>query len=137
MSSSGRGEGQDIHTPEFVEAYFTPENEKRYIVIRDYDDSGTAQLRGDQYIPEIATNRLAYRQHLNSTTVYAKSHGRLDLNAGDIINLKIPEFTSSSQKGLNKQLSGYYMINDLTHVFDKDVHQTDMKLVKYDWSTRE
>jgi hypothetical protein len=34
-------------------------------------------------------------------------------------------------------LSGYYMISDLTHVFNKDLYQTDMKLVKYDWSTTE
>jgi hypothetical protein len=137
VSSSGRGDGQDVHSDEFIEAYFTPENEKRYIVIRDYDDSGTAQLRGDQFIPEIVTNRLAYRQHLNTTTVYAKAHGRLDLNAGDIINMKITDFTSSPNKGLNKQLSGYYMISDLTHIFNKDLHQTDMKLIKYDWSTQE
>lgn len=137
MSSSGRGEGQDVHTDEFVRTYFTPENERRYIVIRDYDDSGTLQLRGDQFIPEIATNRLAYRHHLNRTVIYAKSNGRLDLNAGDIINIKIPEFKVSENRRLNNQLSGYYMISDLTQVFDKDLHQTDMKLIKYDWSTSE
>lgn len=137
VSVSGKGEGEDSHTEEFINGYFTAENERRYIVIRDYDDSGTQQLRGDQFIPEIATNRLAYRHHLNHTTVYAKAHGRLDLNAGDIINIKIPEFKITPNPQLNRQLSGYYMINDLTHVFNKDVHQTDMKLVKYDWSTRE
>jgi hypothetical protein len=57
--------------------------------------------------------------------------------AGDIINIKVPEFKITSEPQLNNQLSGYYMINDLTHVFNKDVHQTDMKLVKYDWSVRE
>jgi hypothetical protein len=137
MSSSGKGEGQDSHTDEFINGYFTPENERRYIVIRDYDDSGTKQLRGDQFIPEIVTNRLAYRNHLNHTIVYAKAHGRLDLKAGDIINIKVPEFKISSEPRLNNQLSGYYMINDLTHVFNKDIYQTDMKLVKYDWSTTE
>jgi len=137
MSSSGKGQGQDTHTDDFINGYFTPENERRYIVIRDYDDSGTKQLRGDQFIPEIVTNRLAYRNHLNHTVVYAKAHGRLDLKAGDIINIKVPEFKISSNPRQNRQLSGYYMINDLTHVFNKDIHQTDMKLVKYDWSTRE
>jgi hypothetical protein len=137
MSSSGRGEGQDVHTEEFVNTYFTSENERRYIVIRDYDDSGTLQLRGDQFIPEIATNRIAYRHHLNHTVVYAKANGRLDLNVGDIINIKIPEFKTSENRRLNNQLSGYYMISDLTQVFDKDLHQTDMKLIKYDWSTKE
>lgn len=137
MSSSGRGEGQDVHTDEFVNTYFTSENERRYIVIRDYDESGTLQLRGDQFIPEIATNRIAYRHHLNHTVVYAKANGRLDLNVGDIINIKIPEFKVSENRRLNNQLSGYYMISDLTQVFDKDLHQTDMKLIKYDWSTKE
>lgn len=136
-SSSGKGLGEDSHTDEFIDAYFTPENERRYIVIRDYDDSGTLQLRGDQFIPEIVTNRVAYRHHLNHTVVYAKAHGRLDLSVGDVINIKIPQFNSSSTKTLNKQLSGYYMINDISQVFNKDLHQTDMKLVKYDWSTRE
>jgi hypothetical protein len=135
VSSSGRGRGEDVHTEEFVNAYFTSENERRYIVIRDYDDSGTLQLRGDQFIPEIVTNRLAYRHHLNHTVVYAKAQGRLDLNAGDVIDIKIPEFKIPSSNNLNKQLSGYYMINSLTHVFNKDLFQTDMKLVKYDWST--
>jgi len=135
VSSSGRGEGEDVHTEEFANAYFTSENERRYIVIRDYDDSGTLQLRGDQFIPEIVTNRLAYRHHLNHTVVYAKAHGRLDLNAGDIIDIKIPEFKIPGSVNINKQLSGNYMINDLTHVFNKDLFQTDMKLVKYDWST--
>lgn len=137
VSVSGKGEGEDSHTDEFINGYFTPENERRYIVIRDYDDSGTQQLRGDQFIPQIVTNRLAYRHHLNHTTVYAKAHGRLDLNVGDIINIKVPEFKISSNPQQNRQLSGYYMINDLTHVFNKDTHQTDMKLVKYDWSTKE
>ena len=137
MSVSGKGEGEDSHTDEFINGYFTPENERRYIVIRDYDDSGTQQLRGDQFIPEIVSNRLAYRHHLNHTVVYAKAHGRLDLSVGDIINIKIPEFKMSPNPQQNRQLSGHYMINDLTHVFNKDIHQTDMKLVKYDWSTKE
>jgi hypothetical protein len=137
MSVSGKGEGEDSHTDEFINGYFTPENERRYIVIRDYDDSGTQQLRGDQFIPEIVSNRLAYRHHLNHTIVYAKAHGRLDFSVGDIVNIKIPEFKMTPNPQQNRQLSGYYMINDLTHVFNKDIHQTDMKLVKYDWSVRE
>lgn len=137
ISVSGKGIDQDVHSEAFVNEYFTQENERRYIVIRDYDDSGTLQLRGDQFLPQIVTNRISYRQHLNNTIVFAKTHGRLDLNAGNIINLKIPEFTASKNRKLNPQLSGYYMINDLTHTFDKDVHSTSLKLIKYDWSTIE
>lgn len=138
MSSAGRGINEDVHTTDFSQNYFTRENERRYIVVRDYADSGDAQLRGDQYIPEIVANRTAYRHHLNNTVTYIKVNGRLDLNAGDLINLKLLAFNSdTSNKDVNRQLSGYYMINDLTHTFDKDVHQTSLKIVKYDWSTQE
>lgn len=138
MSTSGRGQGQEVHSREFVDAYFTQENERRYIVIKDYaDDSGALQLRGDQYLPEIVANRTAYRHHLNNTIVFAKANGRLDVNAGDIINIQVPQFNSSSQRGLNPQLSGYYMINTMTQNYVRDVHTTSFKLVKYDWSVAE
>ena len=137
MSISGRGETEDVHSKEFTERYFTRENEKRYIVIRDYDDSGTAQLRGDQFVPEIITNRTAYRHHLNNTVTNITINGRLDVNAGDVINLKLLAFNSAQDGTLNKQLAGNYLVNNLTHSFDKDIHQTTLKLVKYDWSTKE
>lgn len=135
MSTSGRGEGQEVHSPEFIDAYFTQENERRYIVIKDYaDDSGELQLRGDQFLPEIVVNRTAYRHHLNNTIVFAKSNGRLDLNAGDIINIQVPQFNSSSQRSINPQLSGNYMITTMTQNYVRDVHTTSFKLAKYDWS---
>lgn len=135
--SFGGAEGQERHSDEFASSYFTVENEKRYIVVKDWDEGNSGQIRGDQFIPEIVMNRTAYRHHLNSTVVHAKANGRLDLNAGNIINLKIPEFKSTAATELNKQLSGYYMISDLTHYFERDNHQTIMKLVKYDWGTEE
>jgi len=137
MSSSGKGETEEVHTNEFVERYFTRENERRYIVVRDYDDTGTAQLRGDQFIPEIITNRTAYLHHLNNTVTNITINGRLDVNAGDVINLKLLAFNSAQDGTLNKQLAGNYLVNNLMHSFDKDIHKTTLKLVKYDWSTKE
>lgn len=137
VSVSGKGRSQGVHSDEFINSYFNVENERRYIVVKDWDPDGSRQLRGDQFIPEIVMNRVAYRHHLNNTIVYAKSHGRLDLKAGDLINVKIPEFTSSRIKKINPQLSGYYMINDVLHTFETDIHETSLKLVKYDWSTQE
>lgn len=138
MAGSFGGDGnQERHSQDFVDSYFREENEKRYIVIKDWDEGNSRQIRGDQFLPEIVMNRTAYRHHLNSTLVHAKANGRLDLNAGMIINLKIPEFKSVQTSQLNKQLSGYYMISDLTHYFERDNHQTIMKLIKYDWGTQE
>lgn len=135
-STSGQGtEGR--HTENFIQQYFTQENEKRYVVIKDYgDEDDSDQIRGDQFLPEIVTNRKAYQHHLNNTLLYAKANGRLDLNAGSMINVKIPEFNSDSERGLNPQLSGYYLIDTVTHNFVRDVHLTSLKLLKYDWSTR-
>lgn len=136
VSTSGRGAAQSRHSSGFISSYFTQENERRYIVVKDYeDDSGELQIRGDQFLPEIVQNRTAYRHHLNNTVVTATINGRLDLNAGDIINIQVPQFNSSSQRGINRQLSGYYMIDTMVQNFTRDVHTTSFKLLKYDWST--
>lgn len=134
-STAGRGITGDVHSAEFTDYYFTEENEKLYFVLRDWDTVEGNQLRGEQYLPEIASNRTAYRHHLNNTTVDALSPGRLDVSAGDIVNLVIPQFTSSPDKVLNPQLSGNYLVKKVGQVFERDVHQTAMTLVKYDWST--
>lgn len=135
VSTSGRGAGEESHSREFIDQYFTQENERRYIVVKDYSgDSGEFQLRGDQFLPEIVSNRTAYRHHLNNTILHAKANGRLDLNAGDMINVRIPQFKAASNRDINPQLSGYYMISGVTQSFIRDIHQTSMKLIKYDWS---
>jgi len=134
-STVGKKGVKDKHSPEFVSKYFTQENEKRYITIKDYaDDSGENQLRGDQYIPKIVANRTAYRHHLNNTTVNIKTHGRLDVNVGDVITLSIPSFYTSSAITANKQLSGNYLVSDVIQIFTNDTHQTALKIIKYDWS---
>ena len=128
-------ETQDIHSEEFYNAFFTEENEKRYLLIKDYTSTGDTpgQLRAEQHVADITNKRVAYRHHLNNTLVYASLPGRFDIQAGDIINIIIPEFTSSSNKTKNKILSGIYLVNDVKHIFEMDVHQTHIKILKYDW----
>lgn len=136
--TSGRGSTQDRHSDTFIQEYFTPENERRFIVVKDYEDRiNGLQIRGNQFLPEIVTNRAAYRYHMNSMLVTARSNGRLDVNAGDLIKITLPEFNYSSTRGLNPQLSGYYLIKSLTHSFVRDAHQTLYTLMKYDWSIQQ
>lgn len=136
IATSGR-DSEGVHSNRFVNDYFTEENERRYIVVKDYTSIGDtpSNIRGEQYLPEIVQNRVSYRHHLNNTVVYGKTHGRLDLKVGDIINLKVPNF-SAGDKGReeNRQLSGNYLVNDCKQVFVHDVHETALKLIKYDWS---
>lgn len=134
ISTSGKNITGDIHTQDFIDSYFITESEKLYFLVKDWDTEEGQQLRGEQHLGEIATTRSAYRHHLNNTTVNAVANGRLDISAGDIVKLIIPEFVSSADKGLNKQLSGNYLVKKVGQVFKRDVHQTSMTLVKYDWS---
>lgn len=126
-----------VHSDTFRSDYFTEENERRYLVVKDYTSIGDipSNIRGEQYLSEIVTKRVAYRHHLNNTIVNAKTHGRLDLKAGDVIKVDIPDFSSGPNKGQkNKQLSGHYLVNDCKQIFIRDVHETAIKLIKYDWS---
>jgi len=131
------GIGQDVHSEKFIEDIFNEENERKFLLVKDYTTLGDdpSNVRGEQYLAEITSNRLAYRHRLNNTVVYAKAYGRLDIKAGDIINLVINEFTSNTIKQLNPQLSGNYILHTLTHTMIHDTYEISMKLIKYDWST--
>jgi hypothetical protein len=138
ITASQNSTDSEVHTQQFVQDYFTEENERRYIIVKDYSEDGTSQLRGEQFLPEIVANRTAYRSHLGNTPVRAKINGRFDLSAGDVINLKIPDFgLASGKQDLNKRLSGYYFVEAVTHVFERDIHSTLLHLLKYDWETTE
>lgn len=128
---------QDVHSEEFINDVFVEENERKFLVVRDYGALGDepSNVRGEQYLAEITSNRLAYRHHLKHTTVNAVAYGRLDLKVGDVINLLVTEFTSDSDKKSNPQLSGNYLLHTLRHSFNNDVYEIAMQLVKYDWST--
>ena len=138
-ASSPVGSTEGIHSESFVNDFFTEENENRYLAVKDYASIGdiSGAIRGEQYLPEITTNRIAYRQRLNNTIVYATAHGRFDLSSGDIIKLVIPDFSvpTGQQRENNKQLSGHYLVNSCTHRFIRDEHDVQLKLVKYDWGT--
>jgi len=128
---------KDTHSEQFENDVFLQENERKFLLVRDYGSLGDepSNIRGEQFLAEIASNRLAYRHHLKSTTVNAVAYGRLDLKAGDVVKLLVTEFTSSSDKKNNPQLSGNYLLHTLRHSFDNDVYQIVMQLVKYDWSS--
>jgi hypothetical protein len=135
-TSSRNSQGR--HSESFINDYFTEENARRYLVVKDYTSIGDnpSNVRGEQYLQQIVQNRVSYRHHLNSTIIYAKSHGRLDLKAGDIIELDIQNFSvANSSIEKNKQLSGYYLVNDCNQSFKHEVHETVMKLIKYEWSS--
>jgi hypothetical protein len=131
---------EDLHSDGFINYTFTDENERRFIVYKDYQSLGDlpSSIKSEQFLPDLISRRLTYRYMLYRNTVYAKSYGRLDLKAGDIIKLVVPEFSSSNDNVvMESQLSGNYILHDCTHVFDKETYETSMMLTKFDWSKNE
>lgn len=125
-----------LHSTQFIKDTFNTENEKHFFVFKDYASKGDipGQLRSEQFVPEIVSNRVAYNHHLNNTILSAQISGRLDIKAGDLANLDIKEFVSTNDRKQNKQLSGNYLVHTVNHSVKKDILTTTMKLVKYDWS---
>lgn len=124
------------HTEGFIEETFTEENAKRYIVFKDYYDETGGTLRANQHFPEILQNRSVYGHHLGQTVVQAELVGRLDLEPGKIIKVKVPSFTitQNPESPYNAQLSGNYIIVSITHQLVDDKLNTGLVLAKYDWS---
>lgn len=143
FSTSGKksdqlNEDNEPHSKQFIEDFYTEENQKRYLVIKDYaQDYQSRQIKGNQHLPEIAMNRTAYRHALMRTALDITINGRFDINAGDVIQLNIPNFvfTPGAKEGLNNQLSGKYLVYQVVHSFVFDVHTIGLKVVKYNWDT--
>jgi hypothetical protein len=131
------GRSIETHSNQFINDVFVTENERKFLLIKDYTTLGDepSNIRGEQYLSQITSNRLAYRHQLSGTVVEAKTYGRLDLKAGDVIKLLINEFTSETNKGPNPQLSGNYILHSVTHMFTNEVYEMNFRLIKSDWSS--
>jgi hypothetical protein len=133
--SEGVLDNIDKHTDNFIASTFNEENARRFLMVRDYAEEDAGQLRGEQFLPQIASNRLSYFSNQNAIKVTSSSPGRLDITCGDLIRLVIPEFMNVSQNPLlNPQLSGVYMVESVNRVFDKDVYLNEYTLVKRKWA---
>lgn len=136
-SGNQNDERSRVHTDRFTRDTFTRENAKPHIIFRDYADEGdiSGTLKGEQYLAEITSRRIAYHHHLNNTVVSVSLSGRLDFKPGQIVNIEIFELNSADKKSRNPQLSGNYLVHTTNHNIQGDELNTSMKLIKYDWST--
>ena len=125
----------DVHTKEFSDDIFTPENAKRFTVIRDYRTSFDGKsFRDDMNFREIAAKRVMFKHHMRATQVEASTRGRLDIQAGDVIKVKTKELNVSRQDEINNQLSGRYLVTQVINTISEGVLTTAMSLFKYGWS---
>lgn len=132
---------QDRHTESFMDLFQTPENAKQFLIFKDFSEDsekGQTQIRGNQMFKQIVENKVAFRNHLNSITVSATGPGRLDITVGDIVNLSVPLFNATTEeiKDLNTQLSGQYLVKDLSREMEREEYKNHYTLVKMNWINR-
>jgi len=136
MSGAEASASIDIHSEDFINQTFTGNNSKRFMVFRDYtqkiSDSGLS--KNNAFYTEIAALKNMYENHLNATQVTIGLKGRLDLNAGDIININVKELDSAGEAIQNKQLSGRYLVRSITNTLEDDILNTVCQICKYDYS---
>jgi hypothetical protein len=127
----------DVHTPDFIDKTFTENNAKRFLIYRDFSQVGDnpSTIRADQFYSEITSNKMFYKHHMNTTVVRVDLKGRIDIQAGKVVNIDIPEINLSSDRSSNKQLSGNYLVDTVIHQLDENTLKTRLRLIKYNWST--
>ena len=132
----------DKHSKEFIESTFTPANAKQFMLIRDYrteKESYVGPLKQEYYRPDtnyrdLIAKRSFYAAHSSSTAVSASTSGRLDVQAGEVINVKIIDTDITDKVEMNKQQSGRYLVHSIDNSVIDGSLTTSFSLVKYDWS---
>lgn len=127
----------DIHSRKFVKDTFNRDNDngKRFMIIRDYTqkESGSGLSKDETFYRQQSAFRNMYSRHLNATRVNIEIKGRLDLSAGQVININVRELDSFGQAISNKQLSGRYLIQTISSKIEGGVLTTACQICKYDW----
>lgn len=127
----------DRHSDSFISRVFNEDNARRFLMVRDYAEEDAGQLRGEQFLPQITSNRLSYFSNLGALKITSSGAGRLDITCGDLIRMDLTQFLSVSRDPKpNPQLSGVYMVETVNRVFDKEVYTNYYTLVKRKWARR-
>lgn len=134
----------DRHTQKFIQSVHREGEspQKKWLVIQNYTEgerSGDNSMQAETYYADIVSNRQAYSKHIESITVNARGAGRMDVTAGDIVNLKVQEFefADGNENGSykdNKHLSGKYIVKSVTHNMEREMMFNSYVLIKRDWS---
>lgn len=127
---------EDRHTQEFADEYLNENIQKKFLLVKNYTDEDTnsdAALYGNLSLDMIASNRLAFRKHIESILLTASGPGRLDITAGDVIDLYVPEINVDEPKR-NPQLSGKYIVKSVVYEMNMDTMTNKYLLMKREWA---
>lgn len=124
----------DRHDQLFTESFFTYEASRKFYIVKTYDELSAGSVMGNQEYPRIVANKIAYRNHLKALSLEAKGPGRLDITCGDVVNLTVTAVSADNTVNLNTQLSGKYIVQSVTKVFDKETMTNLYTLIKRGWN---
>lgn len=126
-------DNRDKHSDLFINNVFNQENERVRTFVKNYDMFSDVQIRGDQFLPVIAASRTSYEHRGRSTMLSAKIDGRLDMSAGDIVELQMSELNSKNNRNDDNKLSGRYLVSTVQNTIKGGKLETTMTLIKYGW----
>lgn len=126
----------DKHSDLFMDNVFNQENERVRTFVKNYDMFSDVQIRGDQFLPVIATSRSSYEHRTKTTALSATIDGRLDMSAGDIVELNIGELNTNNSRNIDYKLSGKYLVSAVQNTVKSGKLETTMTLIKYGWGAR-
>lgn len=132
MMAENSGRWVDRHSDGFIKEHLQVPNQLNFYIVQTYDPQNPASGMGDQKYPQIAASKTAYLNQIRALTVISKGHGRLDVTCGDVIDVTIKEFVTDTSETAkeNKQLSGEYIVDTVTKVFDKETATNNYVLIK-------
>lgn len=121
----------DPHTEDFIKQTFTNENAKQMMIIRDWSEKNSGAFRPNARMRELAARRNMFMNHAGSTACEAATTGRLDIQAGDVVDLNMKEANDGNQKNQNKRLSGRYLVISSQQLVQGGQLTTSLQLSKY------
>lgn len=125
----------DKHTQDFIDATFTEENARQYMIIRDYkDDTASKAFRAETNFRNLAAQRTFYKNHAFATSVIGMTEGRLDVSAGDVIRINTPSKNIAADKEDNQQISGRFLVTAVSNDVEDGKLRTALTMFKYDYS---
>ena len=128
------------NSEKFIDAVTNKETED-YIFIKDYKtsvDGGAEDVinynRKNPFYLETRATKSVFFHHFNDNKLKGAIKGRKQLYPGDIINIRIPEFSVNSMN-VNQQLddrdnSGTHIVMSLEHLLVSNVWETRMHFTK-------
>lgn len=123
----------DIHTDEFINGTFVDTAARKMMYFITNTSPVPGSLAPDTHLSEIISNRMSYRYHMSKIQSTATIHGRLDLTAGDIIEVVMPEMIPDTAATTMNPMGGKYLVVEVNRSFVRENYNDQLILMKADW----